>query len=158
MTTKMDDAYASALREALIDHVQAAPARRRRAARSLAIGAAAGLLLVVAGAAAAAAAGILRLPGSPDVVPLAPSVTATGEGTQTVEIGAPPAGSTELEIRLACLTAGTFLTADGASLVCDASTAGTGTGAMDWHLIWKDLSRGWGRACSRSGPVRRWSP
>jgi hypothetical protein len=25
-------------------------------------------------------------------------------------------------------------------------------------LIWKDVSRGLGRACSRSGPVRRWSP
>jgi hypothetical protein len=37
-----------------------------------------------------------------------------------------------LEIRLACLTAGTFLTADGASLVCDASSAGTGE--MGWHL------------------------
>jgi len=49
-----------------------------------------------------------------------------------VELGAPPTGTTGLEIRLACLTAGTFLTADGASLVCDASTAGTG--AMSWHL------------------------
>jgi len=63
---------------------------------------------------------------------VAATVTVTGEGTQTVELGAPPAGTTELEIRLACLTAGTFLTADGASLVCDASTAGTG--AMGWHL------------------------
>ncbi len=132
MTMKMDDRYASALREALIDHVQTAPARRRRAARRMALGVAAGLLLVVAGAAAAAAAGILRLPGSPDVAPLAPSVSVTGEGTQTVELGAPPAGTTELEIRLACLTPGTFLTADGASLVCDASSAGTG--AMGWHL------------------------
>lgn len=133
MTMQMDDRYASALREALIDHVQTAPARRRRAARRLALGAATGLLLVVAGAAAAAAAGILHLPGSPDVAPLAGSVTVTGEGTQTVELGAPPSGTTELEIRLACLTAGTFLTADGASLVCDGSDAGTG--AMDWHLV-----------------------
>ena len=66
------------------------------------------------------------------MAPLAGSVTVTGEGTQTVELGAPPAGTTELEIRLACLTAGTFLTADGASLVCDASSAGTGE--MGWHL------------------------
>ena len=132
MSVQMNDRYASALREALIDHVQTAPERRRRAGRRLALGAAAGLLLVVAGAAAAAAAGILRLPGSPAVAPLAPSVTVMGEGTQTVELGVPPADTTELEIRLACLTAGTFLTADGASLVCDASSAGTG--AMDWHL------------------------
>ena len=74
----------------------------------------------------------MRLPGSPDVVPLAQSITVTGEGTQTVELGAPPAGTTELEIRLTCLTAGTFLTADGASLVCDGSDAGTGE--MGWHL------------------------
>jgi hypothetical protein len=132
MTLQMDDRYARALREALIDHVQTAPERRQRAGRRLALGVAAGLLLVVAAAAAAAAAGILRLPGSPDVEPLAQSVTLTGVGTKTVELDAPPAGTTELEVRLACLTAGTFLTADGASLVCDASSAGTG--AMDWHL------------------------
>ena len=135
MTIQMDDRYASALREALIDHVQTAPARRRRAARRLALGAAAGLLLVAGAAAgAAAAAGILRLPGTPDVAPLAGSATVTGEGTQTVELGAAPAGTTELEIKLACLTAGTFLTADGASLTCDASDAAAGTGAMGWHL------------------------
>jgi hypothetical protein len=128
MTVQMDDRYASALREALIFHVQTAPERRLRAGRRLALGVAAGLVL----AAAATAAGILRLPGSPDVVPLAQSITVTGEGTQTVEIGAPPASTTELEIRLACLTAGTFLTADGASLVCDGSDAGTS--AMGWHL------------------------
>lgn len=132
MTTQMDDRYASALREALIDHVRTAPARRRRAARRLALGAAAGLLLVVGAAAGAFAAGIMRLPGTPDVAPLAGSVTVTGEGTQTVELGAPPAGTTELEIRLACLTAGTFLAADGASLVCDASDAGTSV--MGRHL------------------------
>lgn len=132
MTLQMDDRYASALREALIDHVQTAPERRQRAGRRLAFGVAAGLLLVGALAAAAAAAGILRLPGSPDVVPLAQTVTVMGEGTQTVELGAPPAGTTELEIRLACLTAGTFLTADGASLVCDGSDAGKSE--MGWHL------------------------
>jgi hypothetical protein len=134
MTTQMDDRYASALREALIDHVRTAPARRRRAARRLALGVAAGLLLVAGAAAGAVASGIVRLPGTPDVAPLAGSTTVTGEGTQMVELGAPPAGTTELEIRLACLTAGTFLTADGASLVCDASDAGTGSGAMGWHL------------------------
>jgi len=132
MTTQMDDRFASALREALIDHVQTAPARRRRAARRLALGVAAGLLLVALAAAGAVAAGIVRLPGTPDVAPLAASVTVTGEGTQTVELGAVPAGTTELEIRLACLTAGTFLTADGASLVCDGSDAGTSE--MGWHL------------------------
>ena len=134
MTTQMDDRYASALREALIDHVRTAPARRRRAARRRAFGAAAGLLLVAVAAAGAVATGIVRLPGTPDVAPLAGSTTVTGEGTQTVELGTAPAGTTELEIRLACLTAGTFLTADGASLVCDAADASAGTGAMGWHL------------------------
>ena len=132
MTVQMDNQYASALREVLVEYVESAPARRHRAARRLTLSAAAGLLLVAGATAAAAAAGILQLPGSPDVSPVAATVTVTGEGTEAVELGAPPAGTTELEIRLACLTAGTFLTADGASLVCDASTAGTG--AMDWHL------------------------
>jgi hypothetical protein len=151
MTIQMDDRYASALREALIDHVQTAPARRRRAARRLAIGAAAGLLLVAGAAAGAVAAGILQLPGTPDVAPLAPSVTVTGEGTQTVELGAPPAGTTELEIRLACLTAGAFQTADGASLVCDASSAGTG--AMGWHLA---VAAGQHSTVITAGAGERW--
>lgn len=134
MTVQMDDRYAGALREALVEYIGSAPARRRRAARRLALGAAAAMLLVAAATAAAAAAGLLPLLGAPDVAPLAGSTTVTGEGTQTVELGPAPTGATDLEIRLSCLTAGTFLTADGASLVCDASDAGTSSGAMGWHL------------------------
>lgn len=134
MRVRMDDRYSGALRGALVDYVQSAPARRRGAVRRLTLGAGAGVLLLAGAAAAAGAAGILQLPGSPDVAPLAGSVTVAGEGTQTVELGAAPAGATDIEIRLACLTVGSFLTADGASLVCDASDAGTSAGAMAWHL------------------------
>lgn len=98
----------------------------------MALGAAVALLLVAITAAVAVAAGVLRLPGTPDVVPLAGSTTVTGVGTQAVELGEAPSGAMEIEIRLACLTAGTFFTADGAELECDASTAGTDV--MVWHL------------------------
>ena len=80
MTMQMDDRYASALREALIDHVQTAPARRRRAIRRLALGVAAGLLLVVAAAA-------VGLSSQPKVIP------ANGGAVPDVEcpIGVSPA-------------------------------------------------------------------
>ena len=42
MNVQMDDRYASALREALIDYVQTAPERRQRAARRLTLGVARG--------------------------------------------------------------------------------------------------------------------
>ena len=133
MTMQMDDTYASALREALIDHVQTAPARRRRAARRLALGAAAGPLLVAAGAAAAAATDILRLPGSPDVVPLAPTVTVTVRGPRRWSWAHRRPARRQPRSGSARLTPGTFLTADGASLV-GANASSAGTGAMGWHL------------------------
>lgn len=132
MSVRMDDRFADALRSALVDHVDAAPARRRGARRRMALGVATAALLAAVAAAAAAAAGILRLPGQPDVIPLAGSTTITGAGTQTVELGPAPAGATQIEVRLACLTPGSFLTADGAEFVCDASDAGTAV--MGWHL------------------------
>lgn len=132
MSMRMDDRFAESLRSALVDYVEAAPSRRLGARRRMALGLAGAAVLVAAATAAAAAAGVLRLPGQLFVVPLAGSTTVTGTGTQTVELGPAPAGATQIEVRLACLTAGTFLTADGAQLVCDTSDAGTAV--MGWHL------------------------
>jgi hypothetical protein len=151
MTVRMDDRFAESLRSALVGYAESAPSRRRRARRRLVFGTLAGAALVVAAAAAAVAAGVLRLPGEPDVVPLAGSTTFTGAGTQNVELGPTPAGATQIEVRLACLTAGSFLTADGAELRCDASDAGTAV--MGWHL---PLAPGQHSTTITAGEGERW--
>jgi hypothetical protein len=52
---------------------------------------------------------------------LSSPVTATGTGTQTVDLGPPPRGATAINISFTCLTAGTFTFADGAGVQCDSA-------------------------------------
>lgn len=130
MTVKMDEAFASSLRAALVEHVETSPAVRRRTRWHVIIGAGIGALLV--GGGVAVATGVLPLPGADMVTPLASSVTQTGSGTGTIELGNPPAGATVIDIKLTCLTAGTFVTDDGASMVCTGADSGSGT--MGWQV------------------------
>lgn len=131
MNVKMDDAFAAALRTALVNHVANTPvAQRRRTRRRLALGGAGVAVALLGGG--VAAAGVFALPGADVVTPLAASVTRTGTGTGTVDLGAAPAGSTAIDIQLTCLSAGTFYTQDGASMVCDGVDAGKGT--MRWQV------------------------
>jgi hypothetical protein len=62
MTVQMDDRFSHALRLALLDHVQEAPARRRRA--RLQIATACGICLLALGGGVAAASILLRQPGA----------------------------------------------------------------------------------------------
>ena len=130
MTVKMDEAFASSLRAALVEQVGSTVARRRRKRWHVTLGAGLGALLV--GGGVAVAASVLPLPGTDVVTPLASSVTHTGTGIGTVESSNPPAGATVIDLKLTCLTAGTFITADGASMVC--TTADAGHGTMGWQL------------------------
>jgi hypothetical protein len=149
MTVQMDERYASALRAALIEHVENAPARRRRT--GLRVAGASGVGALVLGGGLAAATGLLQLPGGPVVTSLAQSVTVTGEGTQTVELGNSPARTTDIDIKITCLTPGTFISADGAQLECVSSDAGTGT--MAWHLA---LAPGQHTTVVKAGSGERW--
>ncbi|WP_432981946.1 hypothetical protein [Dactylosporangium sp. CA-233914] len=126
MTVQMNDSYASALRAALIEHVEATSARRRRTGLRVVAGAGAGVLVLGGGVAVAADAGWLSLPGGDVVTTEAPTVTATHTGSATVELGAAPKGTTDVMLKLTCLTAGTFTFEDGASLVCSAADATAG--------------------------------
>lgn len=134
MTVQMDDRYGGALRAALIEHVEAATARRRRTRLRVVAGAGAGVLVLGGGVAAAAAAGWLPLPGGDVVTTEAPAVTVSRTGTATVQLGAVPKGATDVMLKLTCLTAGTFEFQDGASLVCSAVDAGTRFGVATYKL------------------------
>ncbi|MEV6929959.1 hypothetical protein AB0M46_36500 [Dactylosporangium sp. NPDC051485] len=125
MTVQMNDCYASALRAALIEHVEATSARRRRTGLRVVAGVGAAVL-VLGGGVAAADAGWLSLPGGDVVATEAPTVTVTRTGSATVELGAAPKGTTDVMLKLTCLTAGTFTFEDGASLVCSPADARAG--------------------------------
>jgi len=133
MNVTMDDRFAADLRAALIDHVQTASARKRRRQWRIAAITAVTVLAGSGGVAAAAATGVLPLPGADRVTPLATPVDFTGVGTQSVPLGTPPASTTTIDIKLSCLTAGTFSTADGSSMECSADDASR-QATMVWHL------------------------
>lgn len=123
MTVRMDETFAAGLRAALVSEVQAATrASRRRRARRVAAGL--GGLAVIAAGTAVAATVLSGPPGSDKVTSLAPVVTFTGRGTQTVDMGQPPAGANRIELRLTCLTPGVFVFTDGASAECRADDVG----------------------------------
>ncbi|MGH8889021.1 MAG: peptidase M56 family protein, partial [Acidothermaceae bacterium] len=148
---KIDDRFAAGLRAALVEHVRASPTPRRRRWRiTISVGVA--VLVTGGGVAAAAATGVLPLPGGDVVTPLAASVTVTGTGTQTVQLGTAPAGAVSIDIKLTCLTAGTFLTADGASMQCSPADASSGQ-TMGWHL---PVQPGQHSTTIRAGAGERW--
>lgn len=133
MTSILDPTFADGLRAALVDHVdRTAPVRNRRWWRR-AIGVSIGV--VIAGGGVAVAQGVLTLPGADQVTDLGKSLTVTRTGTSTVDLGARPDSATNVELRLRCLSAGTFTFADGASMSCTAADAAAGTGVAQYALV-----------------------
>jgi hypothetical protein len=133
MSVQMDETFASALRELLVEQVDASgsdlrqPSRvpRRWAARTGAV-----LVLIVGGGGIAYATGAWSVPGSDVVTPLAAPIAVTGTGTETVRLGAQPAGTKALEMDFTCLTAGHFTFADGSGVECDGGSDQPSTYAM----------------------------
>jgi len=62
--------------------------------------------------------------GGDTVTTVAPVVSVTGSGTETVQLGEAPTGATRIKLQLTCLTPGLFTFGDGASVRCDQSDAG----------------------------------
>jgi hypothetical protein len=134
MSIGMDETFAAAFRELLVeqaqaqaDHAQSGSPRRRRMRWprrwSVRLGVTFGVLASGGGIAAATDAVLSSgLPGSQKVTPLAGPVTVTGDGTETVQLGTAPAGTNAIYTYLSCLTPGTFEWPDGASLSCFGQT------------------------------------
>ncbi len=144
VTPDTRDAYTTALRSALVEHVsQSAHAHaraqtpaRRRAVRWFAGGAG---FAVVLGGATAAAAGLGLLPGSDRVDDVADPVVVAATGPQVVDLGAQPSDATHVELQITCLTQGDVGFADGSSVTCGAGevttyalpVTGSGTTTID---------------------------
>ena len=127
MSIGMDETFAAAFREVLVEQAQAGSLRRGRVRWpqrwSVRLGVTFALLVSGGGIAAATDAVLSSgLPGSQRVTPLAGPVTVTGDGTETVQLGAAPAGTNAIYTYLSCLTPGTFGWPDGASLGCGSQT------------------------------------
>jgi hypothetical protein len=129
MTVDMDETFAAALRELLVERVQTSPVPGSRSwwLRRWDIRAGVVVAVLAGGGGIAAAAGVFSSgpPGSEVVTPLTAAVSFTGDGTQTVALGAPPAGANAIAYTFSCLTAGTFTFSDGSRLTCgQADTSG----------------------------------
>ncbi|MFF1831147.1 peptidase M56 family protein [Paenarthrobacter sp. NPDC058040] len=118
---KVNDKFSLALRQELVGRVdKAAPVRRRKTARrwiSVSVVVGAGLL----GGVGAAAAGLLTIPGAPQITPVGTPITKNYTGTATVEFGRAPADATGVRIRLTCLTTGSWAFESGATSSCKSS-------------------------------------
>lgn len=116
-TLEIDPVFSEALREALMTTIKNTPRARHRWRWRVGTGVFFGLSLVAGGV--ALATGVFSPPGAPVNSPLGNIVTATRVGTATIDLGTPPATSTDLSLSLTCLTAGTFYFPNGSSLGCD---------------------------------------
>ena len=132
MATQMNADYATALRQALIEHVEAAAVQHRRIGLRMTLGIGAGVLAV--GGGVAAATGWLPLPGSDVVTPEAPPVTVVHTGSATIDLGPAPHGATDIELKFTCLSAGSFTFQDGASVTCSTTDAKSGNEFTTYKL------------------------
>ncbi len=133
MSVQMDETFSSSLRELLVEQVEASSRQARqppRASRRWAARAGTVLVLIVGGGGIAYATGAWSVPGSDVVTPLAAPITVSGTGTETVQLGAQPAGTKALEMAFTCLTAGNFTFAGGAAVECDGGSDQRSTYAM----------------------------
>lgn len=117
-TVEMDPVFTASLREALITNASSAPQVRHRWHWRFGAGMIVGLTL--AAGSVALATGLFTQPGAPIDTQLGSIMTATRTGTATIDIGTPPAGTTDISLKLTCLTVGTFDFPNGSSLSCSA--------------------------------------
>jgi hypothetical protein len=155
MTEQMDETFAAALRELLVEQVHGAGTQGSwlTEAKRWIVGA--GLVLVAGGGGIAYASGAFTTqPGGDAITKLSAPVTATGTGTQTVDLGTPPAGSRAISISFTCLTAGHFTFADGAGVDCDSADAGPESPPVTYTM---SIAPGRHSTTITATPGARWS-
>lgn len=119
MAVQVDEPFAVALRAALVERVENTKRKPGKSRRRWMAGLITGALVAAAGTATATQLLSSSPPGADVVTHVASDVVMTGVGTQTVELGIAPAGANHVDVKLTCLTPGTFTFPGGAGLVCD---------------------------------------
>lgn len=120
--------FGSSLRTELQRRVRLAsrPMWRRPRVIAAVVGVVAALAL---GGTAAATAGLLVLPGAPTVASLGTPTTEQHRGPATVDLGAPPAGATNIAVEFWCLSAADFTLGDGSLVTCKRDDVGSRSSA-----------------------------
>ncbi|MDQ1572643.1 MAG: hypothetical protein QOH44_202 [Actinomycetota bacterium] len=135
METQMDQVFAAAVRAELISRViEIRKPRRRRL--WLGVGVAVGFG-VLAGGGIATAAGIWGVPGSQQVTTLTAPTHVVETGTATVPLAAAPTRTTDIHLELVCLSPGTLVFPDGASVSCAATDVGTRSAIATYDMAAK---------------------
>ena len=101
----------------------------------------------------ATSAGPQVLPGGEVVTLLAAPVAVDRTGSAVVEIGPAPVGADHLQVKLSCLSAGTFTFADGASVTCSTADVSSVTGVTTYELV---LHPGQHSTTITTEPQSRW--
>jgi len=154
MSVEINEDFAAALREMLIEHAQTRNRRPRLLRWPQTLGlkiALVGVVLAVGGSAAAATV-VLSLPGGTVVTQLAPAITIAGNGTETISLGAPPQGTNVISLTFSCLTPGNFVFADGSREDCSQTDAQQST-VLSETL---PLAVGQSSTVITAGPGERW--
>lgn len=115
----LDPSYAATLRALLVEHVtlEAEATKKARRRRRLFLGAGAAIAIGAAGGTAVAITNLL--PGSDQVTTYGKETGGEYTGTATLDLGPRPASATSVSIEFTCLSPGTFVFPDGASVICD---------------------------------------
>ena len=129
-TTELDPVFSSALRDALVAHVESTARRRRRWRWKVGLGVLTGTGVLAGGVAVAAT--LLSAPGATVNIALSTPVSVTRAGTATVDLGTPPPGTTGISWTLTCVSAGTFTFTGtgGATVSCSAGTTSSDVQAL----------------------------
>jgi hypothetical protein len=154
-TAPMDEPFAAALRDLLVEQVERANPGRG-ASQSRRWLARVGVVLVLAGGGggiAYATGAWSTQPGGNRVIDLASPVIATGTGTRTVDLGPPPTGATAINISFTCLTGGNFIFADGAGVQCDSADAARQAHPVTYTV---PIARGRDSTTITATPHARW--
>ncbi|MFK0007749.1 peptidase M56 family protein [Paenarthrobacter sp. NPDC090520] len=131
---KAGQEFSMALRQELVARVdQATTARRRRAAHRW-IGVCAFVGAGLLGGVGAAASGLITIPGAPQITPLGTPTTKTYTGTATVEFGEAPPDATAIQMKLTCLTTGSWAYESGATSSCKATDVDSRWGVTKFQI------------------------
>jgi hypothetical protein len=137
MTPSFDPVFSTAVRDALASTVRSTP-RGSWLRRHLPLSIGALVALAFLGTAGTAVAGVWKLPGTQQIDPLGSVIHASGTGSTVVPLGHAPAGATNVEVRLTCLTADTFTFPGGTGVTCEAADLGSPLTVTEFHLTVTD--------------------
>lgn len=145
----LNKTFATALRSELVARASRQTSVRRR---GILLGAGIGAVIALAGGAAAVATGVVVLGGGTEVTQLGDVRAGSFKGTDGLDLGMPPEGTTGVSISFTCLSPGVFTFDDGAGTSCSSP----GDGSPTTYVLDVDSLEGT-RVTISTSPEAQWS-